>query len=68
MKTEESMVARDCVLDHSEVMTALRGYSAPIPSTNGSVSRLEGWVVVVVEVVQPMVSRTYAHYKTPPSK
>lgn len=25
------MVPRDCVLDHSEVMTALRGYSAPIP-------------------------------------
>lgn len=25
------MVARDEVLDHSEVMTALKGYSAPIP-------------------------------------
>lgn len=25
------MVARDEVLDHSEVITALKGYSAPIP-------------------------------------
>lgn len=25
------MVPRDWVLDHSEVMTALKGYSAPIP-------------------------------------
>lgn len=31
-KTLESMVARDCVLDYSEVMTALRGYSALMPT------------------------------------
>jgi hypothetical protein len=38
MNTEEIMVALDFVLDHSDVMTAERGYSAPIP---GDSTRLD---------------------------
>jgi hypothetical protein len=32
--TDDSIVVLDDVLDHSEVMTADKGYSAPIPGSS----------------------------------
>jgi hypothetical protein len=69
MKTDESIVARDCVLDHSDVMTALRGYSAPIPTVFVSIQFCHFLRMVGSQrLVAQEVSRTNAHDKTPPNE
>jgi hypothetical protein len=55
------MAAREEVEDHSEVITALRGYSAPIP---------EKLLVVRSNLKVSFVGgiRTDSHYKAPPQR
>lgn len=61
MNTLESIVALDLVLDHSEVMTALRGYSAPMPGKRQYMTLQRA-----TRESFGLGCRTYSHDEAPP--
>lgn len=69
MKTEESILPLDFVLDHSEVITALSGYSPPIPIDQSRVRvGLQKAERPLIPVDVRWIDRrllTYAHNESP---